>query len=207
MSATDSDRSTFDRLGADANNVLLVSTPTAPDDDGCNGLLSVEPQATHDFLFVAIEATPDDRLAAWRSSTHTDPPGTVGFVSAGDTTRSAASASTEGPRAGPAVRTVSDPADLADLGITVDALLAEWDGDGNRTTVCLHSITALLRHAALDRVFRFVHLLSGRVRATDGFAHYHLDPSEHDQETVDTLVPLFDAVVEWDGDGWRRRER
>jgi len=33
--------------------------------------------------------------------------------------------------------------------------------------------------------------------------HFHLDPRAHDDETVDTLRPLFDAVLDINDDGTR----
>lgn len=207
MSATDRDeRAIADQFDGDANNVLLLSPPTAARNDGCVDLLTVEPPDDGDVLFITIDESPDERLDEWRTRARVDLPSTIGVVTADDPTRSAAAA---GPAtdlgARRSVRSVSSPGDLADLGITVDSYLSGWDGDGNRTVVCFHTLTGLLEHADLDRVFRFVHVLAGRVRATDGLAHYHVDPTALDERTVDVLAPLFDAVVEWDGTAWRAR--
>lgn len=124
-----------------------------------------------------------------------------------DSVRSAAAASPASAGGPVSVRAVSSPADLTDLGISVNAFLSEWAGDGNRTVVCFHSVTTLLQYVDLQRAFRFFHLIAGRVREVDGLAHYHVDPSAHDDRTVNTLTTLFDGVAEWDGADWRVRNR
>lgn len=79
--------------------------------------------------------------------------------------------------------------------MSISDALAE-EGDGHPTTVCFHSVTALLQFAELPRVFRFLYTLASRVASSGARAHYHLDPNAHDEQTVTALTPLFDAVVQ-----------
>lgn len=211
VSALDSEQpSLADRIGGDTHNVLLLAPPMdGCDGDGCIDLLTVEPPDGEDVLFVTFVESPDERLETWRSRAGNAPPAKIGFVNVADATRSAAAASqpTGGARGGLSIRSVSSPGNLTDLGIEVSRYLSEWDGDGNRTVVCFHSLTTLLQYVDLQRAFRFFHVLTGRVRATDGLAHYHMDPSAHDERTINTLKTLFDGVAEWDGAGWQIRNR
>lgn len=73
--------------------------------------------------------------------------------------------------------------------------------DGHRTSLCFHSLTALLLFAELSRVFRFLYTLSGRVASSGARAHFHLDPVAHEERTVATLTPLFETVVRVGPDG------
>lgn len=214
MSALDSEQPPLaDRIGGDTHNVLLLVSPMdACSDDGCVDLLTVDPPAGEDVLFVSLVDSPDERLADWRSRAGDGAPAKVGFVNVADTTRSAASTAARGAPSpgGPdelTVRTVSSTGDLTDIGIEVSRFLAEWDGDGHRTVVCFDSLTTLLQYVDLQRAFRFLHVLTGRVRATDGLAHYHLDPTAHDERTTNTLKTLFDGLAEWDGASWQIRNR
>ena len=214
MSVVDSERAHLaDGIGEDAHNVLLLApSMDACADDGCVDLLTVGPPGGEDVLFVSLVESPDERLAEWRSRAGNESPAKVGFVTVGDTTRSAASTATTGAPTpgGPdeiTVRTVSNTGNLTDIGIEVSRFLAEWDGDGNRTVVCFDSLTTLLQYVDLQRVFRFLHVVTGRVRATEGLAHYHLDPTAHDERTINTLKTLFDGLAEWDGASWRIRNR
>jgi hypothetical protein len=92
------------------------------------------------------------------------------------------------------------PDDLTGVGIAVGRYLDRWQGPA---VVCLDSLTALLRHAEEDRVFRFLHTLTGRFVAADAAGHVHLDPATQDERTVATLSTLFDTVVRRTDDGWQ----
>lgn len=74
---------------------------------------------------------------------------------------------------------------------------------GNPETVVysVDTLTARLQYADLQRGYRFVHTVNGRLGPTDGLAHYHLDPAAHDDRTVTAHRPLFDVVVGVDCDG------
>lgn len=52
-----------------------------------------------------------------------------------------------------------------------------------------------------NRAFRFLHLLTRRLSLAGAIAHFHLDPETCDEKTIETLRPLFDAVLEVDEDG------
>lgn len=47
-------------------------------------------------------------------------------------------------------------------------------------------------------------MLIKRIEAVDGFAHYHMDPTAHDEKALATLRSLFDAVVELKDGAWHR---
>jgi hypothetical protein len=93
------------------------------------------------------------------------------------------------------VAQVADPGDLQRLGLTISDHLAGLDTD-ERTTLCFHSLSALLQYVDLRRGYRFLHTLIGRLDSVEASSHYHLDPEAHDEQTVATLRPLFDAVVD-----------
>lgn len=211
MSALDRDESPLaDRLGPTTNNVLLLAPAMAScEDDGCVDLLEPPGADDRDLLFVTFVQSPDERLERYRSTSEAEAPARVGFVDAGDSTRSAAAVA--GSSATPAdaisVRTVSNAGDLTDLGIKLSTYLSEWSPDGRRIVVCVHSLSTLLQYADLQRVFRFLHVLTGRVRSADALAHYHMDPAAHDGQTRNTLSTLFDGIAEWDGEAWRVRNQ
>jgi hypothetical protein len=105
------------------------------------------------------------------------------------------------------VRSMPNMADLTGLAIEISQFL-----EGNRhrsadAAICFHSLTSLLQFVDVDRAFRFLHVLVGRIEATDAVAHFHLDRTGHDTQTVGMLTTLFDAVVEPDDDEWTVRRR
>ena len=61
--------------------------------------------------------------------------------------------------------------------------------------VCMSSIAPLLAVHDVQSVFRFVHLVTGRVKHSKGIVHAHL-PIQRDCYDVKLLEPLFDATIE-----------
>jgi hypothetical protein len=98
--------------------------------------------------------------------------------------------------------TVQSAGDLSEIGVKIDRCLSSWS-DGPRVEICFDSISALLAEADLPSVFRFLHILIGRLSSAGASAHFLLDPRAHDDQTVDTFRPLFDTVLDVDDDGTR----
>lgn len=211
MSAVDGDEATLaECFGEAVHNVLLLAPPMdACAEDGCVDLLTRRAPADEDVLYVTFVQSPDERLDAWGARMGDDRPASVGFVDVGDPSRSAAAAGRTdgGPGSPVSVQSVSSPGNLTDLGIKISDFLTDWEADGRHTAVCFHSLTTLLQYADVQRAFRFLHVLTGRVRSIDGSAHYHMDPSAHEEQTVNTLTTLFDGVASWEDGRWSVRNR
>ncbi len=58
-------------------------------------------------------------------------------------------------------------------------------------------------YAELETVFRFVHVLAGRIDSIDGIGFFVIDPTTHDESTVNTLKQLFNGMIEIRDDGHR----
>lgn len=189
------------QLPGSANVLLLTPALSAADDEACIDLLTVTDPPEEDVLSITVTQSVDDRLELWQSYVG-DLPSQAGIISVDEVTRSATvSTDTAGEQPLPtpiSIETVTDPGDLTGLGIAISKYLSNWAGSPNRTVVCFHSLTTLLQYADLERVFRFLHLLTGRLKSADAVAHFHLDPGAHDAQTVNTLSQLFDVVVEHD---------
>ncbi|APX97310.1 DUF7504 family protein [Natronorubrum daqingense] len=89
---------------------------------------------------------------------------------------------------------------LTDLAVeisrAVDTLEASNDGfEPAALRVGVDSLVPLLEEYGVERVFKFVHLTTGKVQDSSGMIHYHL-PLERDADAVSLLEPLFDIVVE-----------
>ncbi len=95
------------------------------------------------------------------------------------------------------VEYVSSPADLTGLGIGISEQLRRFsESDVERTRICFYSLSTLLMYAELETVFRFLHVLSGRVDGIGALGLFALDPTTHDPSNVNTLKQLFDGLVE-----------
>lgn len=96
---------------------------------------------------------------------------------------------------------VDDPEDLTQLGITVSQILGEWAETEGAMDVCLYSLSALLQHSSRRRVFRFMHLLLGRLADVGATVHVHMDAESHREETVALFREIFDLTVTVGADG------
>lgn len=90
--------------------------------------------------------------------------------------------------------------DLGDLGLAISTAITDAEAESGGLSpaelrLCFDSLTPLVSEYDPDAMFRFLHLLTHRIRSVDGMAHYHLT-SDRDDRTVALLEPLFDAVVE-----------
>ena len=182
-----------------ANVLLLTPDGSTADADACLHLLNDTDAESRNVLSLGYSTPPDRTARAVRSD---GPPGDTTFVCIGERTRSAAtsSSSTDLTPGGTTVRVVPDPSNLARIGLVVNDCLEEWADSSGQTVICFHSLSNLLEYVDLQTAFRFLHVLTGRISTADAQAHFHIDPTAHDEETVRTLSMLFDDVIRVDGE-------
>lgn len=192
----------FNAALGDAKSVLLLTSDDFAAEETCSSLLSLSDPAHSKLLAVTLDGSPDDRLDALRRHMG-ELPAETNVIAVGETTRSAATASTAtGPGPSPvSIDSVADPSDLTGLAMAIGSHLDAWSESTDTPVVCFHSLTSLLFHAEMERVFRFLHSTTGRLRDVGAMAHYHLDPQAFDESTINSFSALFDAVVSVDADG------
>lgn len=96
----------------------------------------------------------------------------------------------------PLTQYVSSPGDFTGVGMASSKLLERFVKQDTRTRVALDSISQLLMYADVKTVFRFLHILTGRISAADALGLGTLDADAHDDQTVNTIRQLFDGLVE-----------
>lgn len=182
---------------SDVSNVLLLAPSLGGrGNDICLDLLTQTPPSETNVLAISYTDTPQEWVENWLAHASVSPV-RGGIVSIGQ-----ADASVDDPSW--AVKTVENPSDLTGIGIELSELLsgmATAADDQEHITVCFDGITSLLQYAELQRAFRFLHVVTGRVKTVGGVGHYHIDPEAHDRQTLATLKGLFDAVIEVTEDG------
>lgn len=195
--AESGDESTPDLSALDdaANILLLAPSLGRHGKDAGMEILARTPPEQSNVLAVTYTESPTEFVDRWNERCGSNP-ARGGVVAVG---------SSEGHIDNPAwaVRTVENPSDLTGVGIELSELLsgmASAAGDDEEIAVCFNSITSLLQYADVQRAFRFLHVITGRVKTVGGVGHYHIDPEAHDRKTLATLKGLFDAVVEIDED-------
>jgi len=101
-----------------------------------------------------------------------------------------------------------NPSDLTGIGMGFSSQFEAFADAGiTRVRTGLFTVSTLLMYRDLRTVFRFLHVLTGRIRSVDGFGALALDPTAHDEQTVNTLTQLCDGRIEvreadgdWDGE-------
>jgi hypothetical protein len=203
--ATTSNTPEFDAgaLGSASNVMLLAPSFETSGAQACGELLSVERPSQENVLAVILSDSPDDWLDRWDRTVGPERPAKTSFVTANEQTRSVAAAGSASNvlPGNMTIHTTSSPSDLTGLGMRISEQLSEWEADDNRIVVDFDSLTTLLEYGDKRKVFKFVHVLKGRVEAAGATAHYHMDPTAHSTEEVNTFKSLMDAVVEVNGDG------
>ena len=194
--STGDDTPDLSELSEVSNVLLLAPSLGGQGGDLCLDLVTQTPPSETNVLSITYTDTAEEWVEAWLDHANA-PPVRGGIVSVGQ-----AEANVDDPAW--AVKTVENPSDLTGIGIELSELLsgmATAADDDEHIAVCFDGITSLLQYADLQRAFRFLHVVTGRVKTVGGVGHYHLDPEAHDPQTLATLKGLFDAVVEVDDEG------
>lgn len=93
-----------------------------------------------------------------------------------------------------------DPGDLTWFGVHTSEHLTRWHDAPEDIGICIDSLTSMLQYAELEKVYRFLHIFTGRVETVNGRAHHHLDPRAHERQEIHTIKQLCDAVLSYDED-------
>jgi KaiC/GvpD/RAD55 family RecA-like ATPase len=91
---------------------------------------------------------------------------------------------------------VSSPADFTGTGMATSKLLEQFGNRHEHTRVALDSISQLLMYSDVKTVFRFLHVLTGRISSAEAIGFSTLDADSHDPQTVNTIRQLYDGVIE-----------
>lgn len=189
-----------------AGNVLLSTAALSSDGDRlCTELLAGKEESDRNVLWVSYAAA-SKRIDRFRE--HTGGPATDATAIVVEGAGPSGGEGEAGGLPDGVDRISAGPNDLTQLGIAVTEQLQEWADGNRRAVVCFDSLTALLQYSDRDAAYEFLHVVTGRIRSVDAVAHFHFDPSAHDDQTFAQVATLMDAVVEVDdGDGISVRTR
>jgi KaiC/GvpD/RAD55 family RecA-like ATPase len=100
------------------------------------------------------------------------------------------------------VRYASSPVDMTGIGIKFSEFVEEFYRNRNskHNRVMVDSLSTLLLYSDLQTVFRFMHVFTSRIENADAVGVHVIESTAHDEETMNTLIQLFDGVVRTDED-------
>lgn len=190
---------------ADHTNVLLLGRAMDRTVSHVHRDLLSEQDPSGTRVLTVTFQSPRRWLRRWQQQIGTDPV-ELGIVAVSETLSGQPDETIlDGITENVSVQAVS-PTDLTGLGIVLSDFLGSWSTEPEQVTVCFDSLTDLLQYSDTKTVFRFLRIATRRLELVDANAHFHLDPSAHDEQTIATLRSAFDAVVTVeDGDVETRR--
>lgn len=95
------------------------------------------------------------------------------------------------------IKHVSSPGDLTGIGIAMakcTRTIGEEAESGLRIAVL--SLSTMLQYASAEKMFSFVHVITGRVAAAGYLSVATIDPTIHDDATVNAIKAQYDGVLE-----------
>ncbi|WP_122087994.1 DUF7504 family protein [Halalkalicoccus subterraneus] len=190
----------LDALKQRGSNLLVVGS-RMPDahETACRQFLGETTTEARRRLFVLADTA---RSSSDRPSLATADPDRHAVVRYDTAARSAAVTATNlatTPDAAPPTERATEN-ELGRLGTAISEVVAEFEATSGGLSaaelrLCFDSLTPLISEHDPETVFRFLHLLTHRVRGVGGMGHYHLT-ADRSNRTVALLEPLFDAVIE-----------
>jgi KaiC/GvpD/RAD55 family RecA-like ATPase len=93
-------------------------------------------------------------------------------------------------------RHVGDPGDLTGIGMGLTEFMRRYYHDVGAARVGIHSLSTILMYTDFRRLFRFLHVVTGRVDSSGFVGVYAVDDAALEARDRDVLLQLFDTVVE-----------
>jgi KaiC/GvpD/RAD55 family RecA-like ATPase len=96
------------------------------------------------------------------------------------------------------VKYVSTQSDLTGIGMKFSALYESLYAEAvdGRVRTGLISLSSLAMYVDLRKLFRFAQTLAGRIDSAGGLGVFAIDPTTHDDRTVNTLAQVADGRIE-----------
>jgi KaiC/GvpD/RAD55 family RecA-like ATPase len=179
---------------------LLVSGPSlSPAEDVARTLIADGSVRNEGVLFVSTGETAEKFLAGCRRTVPSMETERVGLV---DCTGQDIGQSDSGMQ----VKYVSTQSDLTGIGMKYSALYESLyaNAEAGRVRTGLISLSSLLMYNDLRQVFRFAQTITSRIDSAGGVGVFSIDPTTHDERTVNMFHHVVDGLVEvreTEGDG------
>ena len=91
---------------------------------------------------------------------------------------------------------VTSPGNLTGIGMATSRAMEAAFEEGGRPRLVIDSLSTLLQYNSLERIYRFLHVLNGRVTSLGGTTIQIVHSDAHDIQSVATLGHLFDSIFD-----------
>lgn len=86
-------------------------------------------------------------------------------------------------------------AELRRLGILATRIVENWEAHDGGISVSIDPLESLFDHKTVEAIFRFLHVLLGKLSSRGAVTQVHITPSEVDGQDSNIIKPLFDQTV------------
>jgi hypothetical protein len=96
------------------------------------------------------------------------------------------------------IKLVNSPEDLTAIGIKISQYFEEFFMIKKIQMIQLHiiSISTLLMYSNIQTVFRFLHVLTGRIKMANALGIYVMETGMHDPQVITAIKLLCDGMIE-----------
>ncbi|MCZ7401954.1 MAG: recombinase RecA [Candidatus Methanoperedens sp.] len=94
------------------------------------------------------------------------------------------------------IKTVNSPADLTSIGVRIGQFIDDFSKKGLKIQIHINSLSTILMYSNNQTVFRFLHNLTGRIKAAEALGIFVIGSGMHDKQTIATLKQFCDCLVE-----------
>ncbi len=181
------------RTLGEPSNVLIIDRRSSSTDGRCT---RADPRfSSYDRWLYCLDATrSESRLNRLVRGGRASPEATT-VILRGDEHRGGAVGAAIDPVGTVHVETLPEATDLRNLGVAITDVLTDWSESGLSSGMCFRGLETLVESSGLESVYKFLHVLTGRVRSSRTVAHYRLDPTTLDKQRLAAFRQLFDAII------------
>ncbi len=87
---------------------------------------------------------------------------------------------------------------LTGISAKINKFLEEfWRNNIRDIILIFDSLSTILMYLNIQTIFRFLHILTGRIKITGAIAFYIVEEGMHDDKIIATLKQLFNGVIEF----------
>lgn len=95
------------------------------------------------------------------------------------------------------IKYISTQSDLTGIGMKFSSLYQSIyeNADGGRLRTGLDTLSSLAMYVDIRTLFKFAQTMSSRIDSADGFGVFLIDPSAHDEQSINTLLQVVDGEI------------
>lgn len=179
-----------------ATNILILAPPLTYAEQLAYKM--ARPEAGEWTIVMSTDDRASDVIDAFKK--HGGSKNQIGVIDA--ITKSSAPTLQDSPR----VKFVTSPIDLTSMGIKFSRMAEDmWKESVNLEPprlippplrFCVNSVSTLLMYSGLEVIYRFLHVITNRVKKLEGIGIYVLNNESFDERTISTIKQLMNMVIE-----------